>query len=49
MCMKISENQIQEHSVKFKNIQGYLNEKIKFKNIRDFRRPVLNNSYHCLY
>ena len=31
---------IQEHSVKFKNIRGYSNGKIKFKNIQDFRRPV---------
>ena len=27
-----------EHSVEFKNIRGYLNE--KFKNIQDFRRPM---------
>ena len=31
---------IQEHSMKFKNIRGYSNGKIKFKNIQDFRRPV---------
>ena len=38
--MKIRFKNIQEHPVKFKNIWGYSNEKIKFKNIRDFRRPV---------
>ena len=26
--------------MKFKNIRGYSNGKIKFKNIQDFRRPV---------
>ena len=31
---------IQEHPMKFKNIRGYSNGKIKFKNIQDFRRPV---------
>ena len=31
---------IQEHSMKFKNIRGYSNGKIKFKNIQDFRRTV---------
>ena len=31
---------IQEHSMKFKNIRRYSNGKIKFKNIQDFRRPV---------
>ena len=31
---------IQEHPMKFENIRGYSNGKIKFKNIQDFRRPV---------
>ena len=31
---------IQEHSVQIQDIQGYLNEIIKFKNIQDFRLPV---------
>ena len=47
---------IQEHSMKFKNIRGYSNGKIKFKNIQDFRRPVRTLSRtlsslltHCWY
>ena len=31
---------IHEHLMKFKNIRGYSNGKIKLKNIQDFRRPV---------
>ena len=44
--------------MKFKNIRGYSNGKIKFKNIQDFRRPVrtlitgqiasvVNTVHHC--
>ena len=39
LIVTLSKN-IQEHPMKFKNIRGYSNGKIKFKNIQDFRRPV---------